>query len=61
MFKRTLPVTTGNTGWGRPLDIWENLAETSNMGVEATINSHNIKTKDFHGIQHYRLLGVKKR
>ena len=47
LFKRTLPVTTGNTGWGRPLDIWENLAETSNMGVEATINSHNIKTKDF--------------
>lgn len=47
LFKRTLPVTTGNTGWGRPLDVWENLAETSNMGVEATINSHNIKTKDF--------------
>ena len=34
-FKRTLPVTTGNTGWGRPLDIWENLAETSKYGVEA--------------------------
>lgn len=47
LFKRTLPVTTGNTGWGRPLDIWENLAETSNTGVEATINSHNVKTKDF--------------
>ena len=25
LFKRTLPVTTGNTGWGRPLDIWEKL------------------------------------
>lgn len=47
LFKRTLPVTTGNTGWGRPLDVWENLAETGNIGVEATINSHNIKTKAF--------------
>lgn len=47
LFKRTLPVTTGNTGWGRPLDVWENLAETGNIGVEATINSHNIKSKDF--------------
>lgn len=47
LFKRTLPVTTGNTQWGRSLEVWENLAETSNMGVEATINSHNMKTKDF--------------
>lgn len=47
LFKRSLPVTNGNTGWGRPLDVWENLAETSNTGIEATINSHNIKTKDF--------------
>lgn len=47
LFKRTLPITSGNTGWGRPLDIWTNIAETSNTGLEININSHNIKTKDF--------------
>lgn len=47
LFKRALPVTSGNTGWGRALDIWENLAETSNTGIELTINTHNFKTKDF--------------
>lgn len=47
LFKRTLPATTGNTGWGRPLDIWENLAKTSNTGLELTINSHNIRNKRF--------------
>ena len=47
LFKRTLPVTTGNTGWGSPLSVWENLAETSNKGIELTINSHNIVKKNF--------------
>ena len=47
LFKRTLPITSGLTGWGFPLSIWQNIAETSNQGVEVTINSHNIKTKDF--------------
>lgn len=47
LFKRTLPITSGLTGWGSPLSIWQNIAETSNQGVEVTINSHNIKTKDF--------------
>ena len=47
LFKRTLPITSGLTGWGSPLSIWQNIAETSNHGVEMTINSHNIKTKDF--------------
>ena len=47
LFKRTLPVTTGNTGWGSPLAVWQNLAKTSNKGVEVTINSHNIVKKNF--------------
>lgn len=47
LFKRTLPITSGLTGWGSPLSIWQNIGETSNQGVEVTINSHNIKTKDF--------------
>lgn len=47
LFKRTLSITSGLTGWGSPLSIWQNIAETSNQGVEVTINSHNIKTKDF--------------
>ncbi len=47
LFKRTLPITSGITGWGSPLTSWQNLAKTSNQGVELTINSHNFKTKDF--------------
>lgn len=47
LFKRKMPITSGITGWGSPLDSWENIAETSNSGLELTINSHNIKTKDF--------------
>ena len=47
LYARTLPITSGLTGWGSPLKMWQNLAETSNHGVEATINSHNIKTKSF--------------
>lgn len=47
LFKRTLPVTSGNTGWGSPLTVWQNIAKTSNKGFEFTINSRNIKTKDF--------------
>ena len=47
LFKRMVPVTGGFTGWGSPLSMWQNLAKTSNHGFEATINSHNFRTKDF--------------
>lgn len=47
LFKRTMPVTSGATGWGSPLVTWQNIAETSNRGVEFSINSHNIDTKRF--------------
>lgn len=47
LFKRTVPITGGFTGWGSPLSMWQNLARTSNHGFEATINSHNFRTKDF--------------
>jgi TonB-linked SusC/RagA family outer membrane protein len=47
LFKRTMPITNGATGWGSPLSTWENLAKTSNKGFEITINSRNIVTKDF--------------
>ena len=42
-----MPITNGATGWGSPLNTWENLAKTSNKGFEMTINSRNIVTKDF--------------
>ena len=47
LFKRTMPITSGATGWGSPLQSWENIAKTSNRGFEFTINSRNIVTKDF--------------
>ncbi len=47
LFKRTMNITDGYTGWGSPLSSWENLAKTSNKGLEFTINSRNISTKDF--------------
>lgn len=47
LFNRTMPVTSAATGWGSPLNSWENIAKTSNQGFEFTINSRNIVTKDF--------------
>ncbi|MBD5334028.1 MAG: TonB-dependent receptor [Bacteroides sp.] len=47
LYKRTVPITTGLTGWGSPLGQWQNLAKTENHGVEFTINTRNIVTKDF--------------
>ncbi|HZH71143.1 MAG TPA: TonB-dependent receptor [Mariniphaga sp.] len=47
LFKRTMPITSGVTGWGSPLASWENIAETSNKGVEVTINSTNVHTNNF--------------
>lgn len=48
LFKRTLPITSGATGWGAPLSTWENLAETSGKGLEIAVNTQNIRTKDFY-------------
>lgn len=47
LYKRTVPITSGLTGWGSPLGQWQNLAETENHGVEITLNTRNIVTKDF--------------
>lgn len=47
LFKRTMPITSGATGWGSPLSSWENVAKTSNRGFEMTINSRNIIKKNF--------------
>ncbi|SHF07517.1 SusC/RagA family TonB-linked outer membrane protein [Dysgonomonas macrotermitis] len=47
LFMRTMPITSGATGWGSPLKSWENIAETSNKGIELTVNSRNIRTNDF--------------
>lgn len=47
LFKRQMPITSGVTGWGSPLSSWENIAETSNHGIEFTLNSKNIKKKNF--------------
>ncbi|MDE5919227.1 MAG: TonB-dependent receptor, partial [Duncaniella sp.] len=47
LYKRTVPITDGITGWGSPLASWQNLAKTENHGVEFTINSRNIVSKDF--------------
>lgn len=61
LFKRTLPITSGITGWGSPLSSWQNLAKTSNKGVELTVNSHNFQTKDFTWDTSCLLHGVKNR
>lgn len=47
LFKRTVPITSGISGWGSPLSSWQNLAKTTNHGLEFTINSRNIVSKDF--------------
>ncbi|MDD7334983.1 MAG: TonB-dependent receptor [Prevotella sp.] len=47
LFKRNMPITTGLTGWGWTLASWQNLAKTANKGVEFTINSRNIVTRNF--------------
>ncbi|MDR2805527.1 MAG: TonB-dependent receptor, partial [Dysgonamonadaceae bacterium] len=47
LFKRTMPITSGITGWGAPLSSWENIAATSNHGIEMSINTRNIQTKNF--------------
>ena len=47
LFKRTLPITSGLTGWGSPLSSWQNLAETSNRGIEVTLNARTIQKKNF--------------
>lgn len=47
LYKRTMPITSGATGWGAPLSRWENIAETSNKGLEIAINSRNIETSNF--------------
>ena len=47
LYKRTLPITSGVTGWGSPLSSWQNLAKTANKGIELTLNSHNFHKKKF--------------
>ncbi len=47
LFKRKMPITSGVTGWGSPLISWQNIAETSNNGIELSLTSRNVETKDF--------------
>jgi len=47
LFKRTMPITSGITGWGAPLSSWENIAKTSNRGIELNVNTYNVRNKDF--------------
>ena len=47
LYARQLPITSGITGWGSPLKSWQNLAQTSNYGIEATINARTIQKKNF--------------
>jgi TonB-linked SusC/RagA family outer membrane protein len=47
LFKRTMPITAGITGWGAPLSSWENIAETSNKGIELALHAHNIASREF--------------
>lgn len=41
LLRRSLPYATGYSS------IYQNIGKTSNTGLEVTINTHNIKTKDF--------------
>lgn len=47
LYKQQMPITSGITMWGSPISSWQNLAKTENHGVEFTLNSQNIRTKDF--------------
>ena len=41
LMKKSLPSVTGY------LRTWDNVGETENKGIDITLNTHNIKTKDF--------------
>jgi len=41
LLKRSLPTITGYE------NVYNNMGETSNHGIEVTLNTHNIKSKDF--------------
>ena len=41
LLKRNLPIITGYS------NIWDNLGKTQNTGIEVTLNTENISTKDF--------------
>ncbi len=41
LLKRNLPTVSGYT------DVYSNMGKTQNYGIEATLNTHNITTKDF--------------
>ena len=43
LFKRTLPITSGLTGWGSPLSIWQNIAETSNQSMAINIPEFGVQ------------------
>ncbi|MDE6823880.1 MAG: TonB-dependent receptor [Duncaniella sp.] len=47
LFARKIPITTGMTGWGAPISSWQNLGKTANHGIEVTLNSRNIVSRDF--------------
>lgn len=45
--KVRLPITSGATASGDGLQQWQNVGETNNKGFEITLNTVNIKSKDF--------------
>src|SRR5574344_279350 len=47
LLQTVLPNYTGTTGVGSTTSKWENIGSMQNKGFEFTLNTHNIKTKDF--------------
>jgi TonB-linked SusC/RagA family outer membrane protein len=47
LFLRKLPVTSGATSYGDGLSMWQNIGEMNNKGIEITVNSRNVQTRDF--------------
>lgn len=47
LFQRKLPITSALTAWGAPLNMWQNIGETNNRGIEVELKSTNIQTKNF--------------
>lgn len=47
LYARSMPITSGVTGWGSPLKAWQNLGETNNKGIEISLNTQNIVKKNF--------------
>jgi TonB-linked SusC/RagA family outer membrane protein len=46
LFKRSMPASLGGS-WGAPFQLWQNIGEMNNKGLEILINTRNIERDNF--------------